>query len=533
MSASVFKYCYVFRALTLLFATTLYILGDVRQVPPNILIISFMIIAYGVLFVLYSDTSAKDGQLKYIISIELVGTIAVLIPTGGIQSPYFWLLLNPVLMGLIKIKDRRKDVVLMGCYVGVLSICAWISGDVFEFVHENTNLIFAYSTIMASILLLSKYLDEVRFVRCDLESALKDRESFIENMMHSIELIEHISNVDQKSILNDSLTRYLHEMFPEVTCAVIDTNHPDQVNVFGGVWSDHLTKLIQSNYNNERQSELQIMSVQKAKKLIYAVPSSFKDAFRIVLYVSDDYWIKHMDMIQTQILFIKKLQNIILTKLELLKFSQALLISEEQDRIAREMHDQVNQGVFAASCMAYNFMKTTEGCESSMCREKSQKLYSLLNEVNKDIKNIVYRLSNQSSENMYLETFVKSYINELAYVYNVEVRSTFDNAYVLLNSSLKNSIFRIITECFSNSIRHGGASCIDVDILRNKDELLLCIKDDGCGFNVQNDLSPTKGIGLLNLEQIAQEHDGYLSVQSDVNQGTEVKMLLKLVGSAI
>ncbi len=92
-----------------------------------------------------------------------------------------------------------------------------------------------------------------------------------------------------------------------------------------------------------------------------------------------------------------------------------------------------------------------------------------------------------------------------------------------------------ILDIIGNSVR-AGASLVEVSVFENSknDQLLLTIKDDGCGMDeetIEKALDPfftsrktrKVGLGIPLLQQNAQLSGGDLSIQSELGKGTELK----------
>ena len=93
------------------------------------------------------------------------------------------------------------------------------------------------------------------------------------------------------------------------------------------------------------------------------------------------------------------------------------------------------------------------------------------------------------------------------------------------------AIYRIIQEGFSNSIKHGGASQVNVKLDIQPDSLKLNIQDNGWGFNIQEYRSmplPSKGLGLRNIESRVAMLNGRVSFESERGKGFRIKVDLPL-----
>jgi signal transduction histidine kinase len=94
-----------------------------------------------------------------------------------------------------------------------------------------------------------------------------------------------------------------------------------------------------------------------------------------------------------------------------------------------------------------------------------------------------------------------------------------------LDSNTQIILFRIIQETIQNSIKHAGATRIDIGISVN-DTLTVRIKDDGKGFNVGEELH--KGLGLANIRRRAKAICAEVSIISAPGEGACTTITLPL-----
>ncbi|WP_442940919.1 AAA family ATPase [Nostoc sp.] len=90
-----------------------------------------------------------------------------------------------------------------------------------------------------------------------------------------------------------------------------------------------------------------------------------------------------------------------------------------------------------------------------------------------------------------------------------------------LSSDLENNLFRIGQEALTNAIKHAKASEIHIELIYEPTQCSLRIKDDGQGFNVENQ-AMQNGFGLLGMAERAERIRAELKIQSDLEQGTEI-----------
>ncbi|MEH2066453.1 MAG: AAA family ATPase [Nostoc sp.] len=90
-----------------------------------------------------------------------------------------------------------------------------------------------------------------------------------------------------------------------------------------------------------------------------------------------------------------------------------------------------------------------------------------------------------------------------------------------LSSDLENNLFRIGQEALTNAIKHAEAREIHIELIYEPTQCSLRIKDDGQGFNVENQ-AMQNGFGLLGMAERAERIRAELKIQSDLEQGTEI-----------
>ena len=81
-------------------------------------------------------------------------------------------------------------------------------------------------------------------------------------------------------------------------------------------------------------------------------------------------------------------------------------------------------------------------------------------------------------------------------------------------------LFRILQELVNNSIRHGKATKIKIELDKNESERILTYQDNGIGFDVTYE-SIKKGLGMKNIESRVEFLNGDFKIESVVNQGVK------------
>lgn len=87
-------------------------------------------------------------------------------------------------------------------------------------------------------------------------------------------------------------------------------------------------------------------------------------------------------------------------------------------------------------------------------------------------------------------------------------------------------IFRMIQELLNNILKHSNATEANILIKKQKKDLLIKIKDNGVGFNVDKTLSIDKGTGLKSVYNRLELLNGKIKILSKPKKGTTINITL-------
>ncbi|NMD69751.1 sensor histidine kinase [Bacillus sp. DNRA2] len=203
------------------------------------------------------------------------------------------------------------------------------------------------------------------------------------------------------------------------------------------------------------------------------------------------------------------------------------IISQERNRLARELHDSVSQQLFAASMLmsAINETKT----ESDDRESKQLKLVEeMIHQSQLEMRALLLHLRPVALKGKTLQNGMKELLNELAQ--KVSLAITWKIEETSLDKGVEDHLFRILQESVSNTLRHAKASKLDVLLIERDDFIILRVADDGIGFDVEN--RKAGSYGLQNIYERALEIGGTIKIISLPNKGTrlEVKIPRMLEG---
>ncbi|OOR91099.1 hypothetical protein B0181_04000 [Moraxella caviae] len=227
------------------------------------------------------------------------------------------------------------------------------------------------------------------------------------------------------------------------------------------------------------------------------------------------------------------------------KQAEELILSEERNTFARELHDSLAQTLSYLKVQAA-MLKTLGEQEKTVLHDEkhlqnAELLYKIQNKQDKvrsDLNTGVTHAYTQLRE--LLNTFrlkvdggdfnnaMTLTMEEFSQKGGFDV--AFDNQVLTLNLSAAEQVnlLQITREALSNVHKHAHASCVNVVLYQDSTsyEVVLKITDDGIGIH-QNDKNKAEYYGLSTMVERALQLGGTLSTEPAAPKGTEV--LLKFV----
>jgi PAS domain S-box-containing protein len=215
---------------------------------------------------------------------------------------------------------------------------------------------------------------------------------------------------------------------------------------------------------------------------------------------------------------------------EALKYLGGRLIAaqeEERKRIARELHDDLNQRL---AVMSIELEQLTQGNQQrSMLRKRIQRLQEQAQEISRDMHRLSYKLHPSKLDHLGLATAVKSLCDELPYAPTGKPRVHFHQsgfpADIPKHAAL--CIFRIAQEVLRNCVKHNGAESAQVLLTKTDTVVRLSISDNGCGFDMNSEVME-KGLGFISMKERLRIVGGEIDICSQPLRGTRIDVSVPL-----
>lgn len=196
-------------------------------------------------------------------------------------------------------------------------------------------------------------------------------------------------------------------------------------------------------------------------------------------------------------------------------------VAEDRSRIARDVHDDIIQDLFAVGLSLQGLADSLDGDEA---REVVRTQVERVDDCITSLRQFIFNLREPMSHTRDLEIEVSELVEELAEPYSAEVEVSVDMIADQLSNDVTDAILHIIKEATSNALRHSDSPVVRVLVTGGFNNLSISVIDHGSGFDANR---THDGMGLANLQRRAADVGGELAVKSSGN-GTTVSLVLPL-----
>lgn len=191
--------------------------------------------------------------------------------------------------------------------------------------------------------------------------------------------------------------------------------------------------------------------------------------------------------------------------------------TKEKKRISEELHDGVLGKLFGTrlSLDSLNLVNTEEAIKNR--GEYINELKNIETEIRKISHDLNSDFISDSGFMDIISTLVDNQTKAYGLTFDFEENSLID--WDSFANKTKIHIYRMLQETLQNIYKHAEATHVKIAFSRKKDVILLTIKDNGKGFNVNK---ARKGIGLKNIDSRVKEIGGRAEIVSKINEGTTI-----------
>lgn len=195
---------------------------------------------------------------------------------------------------------------------------------------------------------------------------------------------------------------------------------------------------------------------------------------------------------------------------------------EERARLARDLHDTVNQQLFVLTMRTAAARRLLEkvGGEALSLIPELESLETLARQAHSQTRELILQLRPVKLETEGLAAALQEYVTSTAAREGWETEVEIDPS-IRYGGAIGESLFRIAQEVLNNMARHAGAGSIRVKLAQKGQEVTLVMADDGAGFNPKAGVRPS-AVGLAGIRERVAALGGSCRIDSAPGRGTEI-----------
>ena len=206
---------------------------------------------------------------------------------------------------------------------------------------------------------------------------------------------------------------------------------------------------------------------------------------------------------------------------------------EERNRLAREIHDTLAQGLTAIALQLESAEALMEADDElfdhQRVRQRIGQALTLARDNLKEARRSVVDLRAAPLEDRTLVEAVEELARKTANEAGLKIKVKVIGSGGPLSPRIEAGLYRIVQEALTNVVSHAEARNVEVVIEQASEQVALTIEDDGQGFDIE-DVADGR-FGLVGLNERARLLGGELTLESSTGVGTRLKVNVPLTPS--
>jgi signal transduction histidine kinase len=204
------------------------------------------------------------------------------------------------------------------------------------------------------------------------------------------------------------------------------------------------------------------------------------------------------------------------------KRQQYQAVLTERTRVARELHDTLEQGLAGISLQLEAVAGSLDG-SPRRARQSLDVARQMLRYSQEEARRSVLDLRAQALESRDLAGALSDLTRQMTQASGAAGHVRIEGALRRLDASDEHHLLRIGLEALTNALKHSGASRIDIVLRFTPDAVELAVQDDGCGIAVAGDVA-SGHFGLRGIRERVDKMGGILRLDSGPGAGTRLSV---------
>ena len=194
---------------------------------------------------------------------------------------------------------------------------------------------------------------------------------------------------------------------------------------------------------------------------------------------------------------------------------------EERARIARDLHDEVNQSLTG---LLLRLEAMREKAPPELAGALAE-VRTLANQALQELLALARQLRPTALDDLGLKAALAGHVAAVGRQSGIETSFESEGDIASVPQDVQVVAYRVAQEALSNAVRHSGAAHLNVRLEREDGSVELSVADDGRGFTFEQ---ASRGLGLAGMRERALLVNGELQVESRPQVGTKIRLLVPI-----
>ena len=214
---------------------------------------------------------------------------------------------------------------------------------------------------------------------------------------------------------------------------------------------------------------------------------------------------------------------------ELRSLAGQLLTAQEEERrrIARDLHDDVNQRLAMLAMDLRRIERKQIGDETATMHMISS-ITERLTRVSDDVRQLAYRFHPSILDDLGLVKAVRRLVDDFSDSTGLVAMYVHRDPVAPVPTNIATCVYRIAQETLTNVARHAHASEVEVELICDEGMITLSVRDNGVGFDLARASQERGRLGLLSMKERVRLVGGTLDVIAAQGSGTHVEVHVPL-----